>query len=787
MQFCIFGVTTLIPLTMQFPKLKFSGYLFSIITLLVFTFLVLVSIKLTSPTKSKGINADRDVFSADRAFVHINKFASEPHMSGSMAKEQVCSYIVGELEQIGLEVDIQTTTVVRYDGLPVFGNVTNIVGRITGQNSSGALLVVGHYDTQPYAPGAADDGIAVGAMLEAAEILSQNYKLNNDIIFLFSDAEEVGLLGAEAFAKEHPWMKDVELVLNLEARGTKGPALAFEMSTQNGWIVKEFVKAMEKPFAGSMMYEVYQMIPNNTDFTVFKERGISGLNVAIVDGYVNYHGPTDKPENLSLASLQHTGSYLMGFALHFGNISLTQTKANDLVYFNIFGSKIIFYPMWVSWGLLVLSVILVVFFLMLAYARKYINFYRVLVSLIFTLAIAGISIGAVWGLNQLIVNFYNHYNAFYMSNFYNVHYYFVAYSLVATLAFILLFPFFIKRFNIYSVMASVFILLIVLSGGLIWFLPTASYITIIPLIFALIPINLILIVDISKDKRPWVYHGLMLAGLIPAIFMLSPYIKLIFVIFGLSMPYAAAALLVLLLLVSLPLLNYPLERTSQLVSVLIVLSVVVVLSIAHKKSAPTDTKPLHSNVMYAALTDSTKAYWFSENLATDKWNKQFFADEQRGDMSEFYPWSKALQLKAKAPFVNFEKPSFEVITDSVNSNLRMIEFVLKSAINPVMLDIIFPDKIKVRQFMVNGKEFPIADTLNKGNSPNPFFRLVAPSYGGDKIMVGYIGNDSLNLSTIEIALGIPQFEGVKPMPKNIVAGTGFQSYVTKVKTNHTLP
>ena len=39
----------------------------------------------------------------------------------------------------------------------------------------------------------------------------------NDIIFLITDGEEMGLLGADKFVQEHEWAQQVGLVLNVEA------------------------------------------------------------------------------------------------------------------------------------------------------------------------------------------------------------------------------------------------------------------------------------------------------------------------------------------------------------------------------------------------------------------------------------------------------------------------------------------------------------------------------------------------------------------------------------------
>ena len=60
---------------------------------------------------------------------------------------------------------------------------------------------------------------------------------------LITDGEEAGLLGARAFVNGHPWLDDIGLVLNFEARGNGGPVLLMQTGHENGWLVREFAKA----------------------------------------------------------------------------------------------------------------------------------------------------------------------------------------------------------------------------------------------------------------------------------------------------------------------------------------------------------------------------------------------------------------------------------------------------------------------------------------------------------------------------------------------------------------
>jgi hypothetical protein len=120
----------------------------------------------------------------------------------------------------------------------------------------------------------------VAVLLETLRALRSSPPLRNDLIFLFTDGEEPGLLGAKAFVDAHP--AAAALVLNFEARGTSGPAFMFETSEGNGWIVRQFAEAAPYPQANSLSYKAYRNMPNDTDLTIFKKAGIAGLNFAFI-------------------------------------------------------------------------------------------------------------------------------------------------------------------------------------------------------------------------------------------------------------------------------------------------------------------------------------------------------------------------------------------------------------------------------------------------------------------------------------------------------------------------
>jgi hypothetical protein len=324
---------------------------------LVVSFAALAIYSLQPPAAAPSSAPPSD-FSSARAMRHVRAVAAEAHPVGSAAHAKVREYILGELSALGLEPVVQDAHGVR-----------NIVVRLEGEEKGKAVLLVGHYDTVPGSPGAGDDTSAVAVMLETLRALrQQGASLRNGVICLFSDAEEIGLKGAEAFVYAHPWAGDVGLVLNFDARGNSGPALMFETSDGNEWVVEQFARGATHARATSLSYDLYKLLPNDTDFTVFKEAGMAGLNFALVKGPGYYHSPLDTAENLSPRSLQHQGTYALELTRHFGNLELGSRRSGDAVYFNVLGSPLLSYSRkWVMPSALLLALACVV---VLAWGRR---------------------------------------------------------------------------------------------------------------------------------------------------------------------------------------------------------------------------------------------------------------------------------------------------------------------------------------------------------------------------------------------------------------------------------
>ena len=316
-------------------------------------------LRVARPPRPVDATAPDTVFSAERAMKHVEQIAQRPHPIGSADHDRVRDYIVGQLSALGLAPQIQQTTAIgtRYQEA---GRVQNILARLTGADRTGkAVLVMVHYDGVEAGPAAADDGAGCAALLETLRALrAARRPLPHDLIALFTDGEEAGLLGAAAFVREHPWAKDIGAVLNFEARGTGGRSYMFETGAGNLDVARALRSAGDVT-AGSVFATIYRTLPNDTDLSEISVLGLPALNFAFADGIERYHTSDDNVEHLSLGSLQHQGSQMLAVSRIFGTGPLPRAHTGDGVFFDLPIAGLVVYPRGLEIPLAILALVLV--------------------------------------------------------------------------------------------------------------------------------------------------------------------------------------------------------------------------------------------------------------------------------------------------------------------------------------------------------------------------------------------------------------------------------------------
>ncbi len=313
-----------------------------------------------APPAPRGTDTPPDQFSATRARDVLARVLGDgaPHPTGTAANAAVRARLQAELTALGLRPQVEERFVC---GGSRCGTVFNLMARVPGATSGEpAVLLACHYDSVWAGAGAADDGVGVATALEAARALLAGPRPRRDVWLLIDDGEEQALLGAEAFVREPERVKQTAAVVNVEARGTTGPSLLFEMSTGNARLVAAAARALPRPATNSIYYTIYQRLPNDTDLTVFKRAGMAGVNFAFVGGPLRYHTPRDDLAHLDLGSLQHHGDHALAMVRALADEGGPWKAPGDAVFFDVLTLFIVRWPEPWTVPLAVLGALLVI-------------------------------------------------------------------------------------------------------------------------------------------------------------------------------------------------------------------------------------------------------------------------------------------------------------------------------------------------------------------------------------------------------------------------------------------
>lgn len=300
-------------------------------------------------------------FSADRAMRDVRAIATAPHPIGSAEIERTRHHLVARMSALGLDPQVraQTAIVTRsyFGDLAIGAQTHNIVGELKGTDPAlPAVLLMAHYDTAPLSPGAGDDTSGVAVALEVARALKAASPSPRSVIFLFTDGEEAGLLGASGFFEQDPLRRRAGLVVNLEARGDSGKALMFQTGPDNRGLIEAYRRTVASPAADSLMVTIYKRMPNDTDLTAALEQGFAGMNFAFAGHQMAYHTPLSTPENLNRGSIQHMGDQVLPVIRDFARAKSLKQTGGDMVFADLFGQYLLAYPSWVGWLLAVAAV-----------------------------------------------------------------------------------------------------------------------------------------------------------------------------------------------------------------------------------------------------------------------------------------------------------------------------------------------------------------------------------------------------------------------------------------------
>ena len=671
----------------------------SITTLLLILLAIYWGFKSSMPTYKSDFNLADSSFSTDRALEHVAQLSKVPHGVGSKAHRKAREYIVSELQKMGLETSLQKGYTAGDWGN--FSRAVNILARIKGTENGKALLLLSHYDSSPHsALGASDAASGVATILEGVRaFLSENKSPKNDIILLISDAEELGLNGADLFVNKHPWAKDVGLALNFEARGSGGPSyMLLETNRGNRRLIEEFTKAdPEYPVTNSLAYSISKMLPNDTDLTVFREDGdIEGLYFAFIDDHFDYHTARDNYERLNKNTLAHQGSYLMPLLHHFSSANLNDLKSlDDYVYFKVPFFKLASYPFEWIWLMFGSAVILFLILLIHGFRKKLLDVREIakgFLPLLITLAINGVVGFYSW---PVLKGIYPHYEDILHGFTYNGYLYIAAFVLFSVgICFWTYHSF--RKITTPNLLVAPSILWLFICWALSAYLQGGSFF-IIP-VYALLVSFMIVI----NQKKPSLYLLFLLA--LPALWIHPPFIKMLPVALGLKMMVATTLLTTLTFFLVLPIFGFYKKKKR-----LAILNLVVFLGFmisAHFNSGFSKENAKPTSLLYVLDADTNTAKWATYEHKISDWTAQYIGKDKKTPekltkktISSKY--SSGFTAVAEAPLKNIAQPLIETSRDTIIGNNRLLEICIKPQRQIHRLEV-FTNNITISKAIING-------------------------------------------------------------------------------------
>jgi hypothetical protein len=668
-------------------------------------------------------NAPDTAFSSARAMSSLVEIARRAHPVGSAEHARVREYLVSRLQELGLNPSVETaTSLVRLRSGVIRGaTVRNIVARIPGTASTGAVLIDAHYDGAGLSHAAADDGAGVVALLEAVRALKAGAPLKNDVIVLLSDGEELGLMGARAFVEQDLWMSDVKVVINLEMRGAGGPSIMFQTGADNGWIVRQLAAGDPDAFANSLSPVVYKRLPNDTDFSIFEQAGRQGLNFAAIARAHVYHEAFDTPENLSEGTLQHQGVNALSMLRQLGNANLTTVNAPDAVYVTVPILGLLVYPTW--WIIPLTAVILLLTGLsFVTVLRKGGTLAGIGTGIGVALA-AAVLVGATgYGLVRWLPRFHRELGGLVGSTYHSEGWYVLALLGAALFVVTALLALARRKLSLAELALGAGLLPVAAATVVTFLAPAGAVDVQWPALAAVLGV---LVISLLPGDRPGIVTWLILLVLaVPASVILVPLTELTWMAGSIRIAMYLGVMMVTALLVVLPILDALREPNAWWAPLAALVLAGAFLGVGIFQSKPSANRPEPSTLVYAMDRGTGQAWW-----GTDTTRSAARADSARDparawarqhaglsgafgaprSFDAFLPSPLSLDAAPATP-VQAPLPQVAVLGDSTVDGIRHVRLAARSLAGAEMMLFKLPPADQARLMGVNGHPLPAAAT-----------------------------------------------------------------------------
>ena len=687
----------------------------SLISFFLIIGLVYLSFSSLMPKSGTPASISETKFSTERALIHLREITKAPHYIGTEEHARVREYIVEQLNGLGLKTEIQEGFIMN----PKWKSLDkpkNILAKIKGSGNGKSLLLLSHYDSALTPSfGASDAGSGVVTILETIRAFQASAKTpTNDIIILFTDAEEVGLDGARLFVKNHPWAKNVGIALNFEARGSGGPSnMIVETNSGNKNLINAFMEADVKfPVASSLMYSIYKMLPNDTDSTVLRQGGdIDGFFFAFIDDHFDYHTANDNFENLDRNTLQHQGEYLLPLVHYFADADLSSLKSSeDHVYINVPILKMISYPF--AWIIPMLILAISVFTILIVYGlnKKVLSGKTIARSFVpFLLAFVSCGLIGFYGWKLLLV-LYPQYSEIQHGFTYNGHIYISFFVLVSLAILFGVYHRYSKKTNVASLLIAPLIFWLLINVIVAIYLKGAAFF-IIPVFLGLLSLWILI-----RQEKPNLILMVIIGAL--AIFMFVPLIQFFPVGLGLKMLVGSCLITALLFGILLPVFGFY-SKKGILSAVFILLAIVFFIK-AHLTSNFTAERQKPNSLVYYYDADTDETYWATYDKILDDWTKGYLGENPE-EASNYITYAsgskyaKGYSFAVEAPAKNI--PLFKAVlnSDTIINDIKKRTFTIIPNRNVNQISLYVAEGVEFDFLSFNGQSLPLNNNENRAS------------------------------------------------------------------------
>ncbi|HEX4159654.1 MAG TPA: M20/M25/M40 family metallo-hydrolase [Rhizomicrobium sp.] len=288
------------------------------------------------------VDASLRLFSAARAEQVLARILGpeKPHPVSTAENVRVRARIVQELQRLGLHPAVHGSFAChppRVEGFLICATINDVIADVR-PGTGKAIILLAHYDSVPAGPGAADDESGVAAVIETARaLIARGGAGKHPVMAVLTDGEEADLLGAAAFLRDPALKARIGAVVNVEARGNRGPSFLFQTSPGDGPLVDIYADNASDYATSSLYHEIYRFLPNDTDLTLFIGAGFPSFNFAYVGGVFDYHTALDTRANLDPVSLQQQGDSMLGVASGLEQADFGKLRGEDDIYLDILG------------------------------------------------------------------------------------------------------------------------------------------------------------------------------------------------------------------------------------------------------------------------------------------------------------------------------------------------------------------------------------------------------------------------------------------------------------------